>query len=121
MVKKKLQLQVQSPSSETGIGGGGVKTYRTLEGGGELAPKVAPRRLGHLTPKLAIFYRISVEKGQIQGPLIIQNSPPPSNFRRFDPPYPGLQPAVGTSIVSKRVPLVSKELPKTSVSKEAQL
>ena len=37
---------------ETGIAG--VKTYRTLEGAG-LAPKVAPRRLGLLTPELAIF------------------------------------------------------------------
>ena len=55
--------------SETGTGG--VKTYRALEGGG-LAPKVAPRRLGFLTPKLATFYRISVERGQYQGP---------SNFR----------------------------------------
>ena len=64
----------KSKSLETGIGG--VKTYRTLEGGGELAPKVAPRKLGLLTPKLAIFYRISVEKGQIQGPLKIQNFHP---------------------------------------------
>ena len=39
---------------ETGIGG--VKTYRTLEGG-ELAPKVAPRRLGVLTPN----WRFSIE------------------------------------------------------------
>ena len=45
-------------------GGDGVKTYRTLEGGREL--KVAPRRLGLLHPKLAIFYRISVERGQFQ-------------------------------------------------------
>ena len=74
--------------SETGIGG--VKTYRTPEGGG-LAPKVAPRKLGLLAPKLAIFYRVSVEKGQIQGPLKIQYFHPPSNFRRFGPPYPGLQ------------------------------
>ena len=39
---------------------------------------------------------ISVERGQFQGPLKgplkVQNfHPPPSNFRRFDPPYPGLQ------------------------------
>ena len=65
---------------ETGIGG--VKTYRTLGGGGELAPKVAPRRLGALTPKLAIFERISVE-GALESSKV---SPPPSNFRRFDPP-----------------------------------
>ena len=36
--------------------------------GGELAPKVAPRRLGLFTPKLTIFYRISVETSQFQGP-----------------------------------------------------
>ena len=47
-------------NSETGIGG--VKRYRTLKGGGgELALKVAPRKLGLLTPKLRIFSRISVE------------------------------------------------------------
>ena len=40
---------------------------------------------------MGVFYRISVEKGQIQGPPKIQNFHPPSNFRRFDPPYPGLQ------------------------------
>ena len=55
---------------------GGVETYRTLEGG-ELASKLAPRRLGLLTPKLTIFYRISVERGQFQGPLEIENLQPP--------------------------------------------
>ena len=70
------------------MGGQNVPNAR---GGGELALKVAPRRLGLLTPKLRIFYRISVERGQFQGPLEIQNFHPPSNFRRFDPPYPGLQ------------------------------
>ena len=57
---------------------GGVKMRRTLEGGGLiLAPKVAPRRVGLLTPKLAILYRISVERGQFLRPLEIQNSHPP--------------------------------------------
>ena len=51
-----------------------VKTYRTLEGGGELAPKVAPRKLGLFTSKLASFYRKSVE--QSQGLLEIQNFHP---------------------------------------------
>ena len=44
-------------------GGGGLS-----RGGGKLAPKVAPRRLGLLTPKLAIFI-----------------------FGDLTPPYPGLQ------------------------------
>ena len=48
-------LLLEIPKSETGIGG--VKTYRTLEGGGELAPKVAPRKLGLLTSK----WRFSIE------------------------------------------------------------
>ena len=65
------------------MGGQNVPNAR---GGGELAPKVAPRRLGLLTPKLAIFYRISVERGEFQGPLEFRNFHPPSNFRRFDPP-----------------------------------
>ena len=56
---------------------GGGQNAPDARGGGELAPKVAPRRLGLLTPKLAILYRISVEKGRIQGPLKIQNLPPP--------------------------------------------
>ena len=38
-----------SGKSEIGIGGG-VKTYRTVEG--ELAPKVAPRKLGLFDPQL---------------------------------------------------------------------
>ena len=61
--------------SETGIGGQNVLNARA---GGEL---------GLLTSKLAIFYRNSVERGQFQEPLEIQNfHPPPSNFRRLDPP-----------------------------------
>ena len=45
---------------EVGDRARGVKTYRTLDGGGEgLALKISPRRLGLLTAKLAIFYRIS--------------------------------------------------------------
>ena len=59
--------------------------------GGELAPKVVLAKLGLSTPKLRIFYRNSAEKGQISGPPKIQSFHPPSNFRRFDPPYPGLQ------------------------------
>ena len=43
------------------------------------------RKLGLLTPKLRVFCRISVEKGQIQGPPKIQNFHPPSNFGRFNP------------------------------------
>ena len=59
---------------------GGQNAPKMLEGGGELAPKVAPRRLGLLTPKLAIFYRISVESGPFRGSLDIQNCHPPSNW-----------------------------------------
>ena len=86
--RRKTQKSANEHKPETGIGG--VKTYRTLDGG-ELAPKVAPPKLGLLTPKLAIFSRKSEERRQFQGPLEIQNFHPPSNFRRFDPPYPGLQ------------------------------
>ena len=69
----------------------GFKTYRTLEGGGgELTPKATPRRLGLLTPKLAIFFRIYPERGQFQGPWKLKIFAP-SNFRRYSPPYPGLQ------------------------------
>ena len=74
--------------SETGVGGG--QNVPNARGGGELAPKVVLGKLGLLTPKLTIFYRISVERRQIQGPPKFQNFHPPSNFRRFDP-YPGLQ------------------------------
>ena len=77
--------------SETGIWGG-QNVPNARWGGGELAPKVAPRRLGLLTPKLKIFYRISVERGQFQGALEIQNFHPLiAFFGRVDPPYPGLQ------------------------------
>ena len=59
-----------------GLGGGGSKTYRTL-GGGELAPKVVLGKLGLFDPQTKIFYRISVEKVQIQGPPKTQNFHPP--------------------------------------------
>ena len=71
-------------NAQNRIPGWGVQNVpKATEGGGELTPKVAPRKLGLLTPKLATFYRISVERGQFQGPLEIQNFHPPSNFRRF--------------------------------------
>ena len=63
--------------SETRIGGGSV-TYRTIEG--ELAPKVVLGKLGLLTG----FSVESLQKGSA-------NFHPPSYFRRFEPPYPGLQ------------------------------
>ena len=69
-------------------GGSNVPNAR----GGELAPNVAPWRLGLLTPKSAIFCRIFVERDQFQGSLEIQDFHLLSNFRRFEPPYPGLQP-----------------------------
>ena len=47
--------------SETGIGG--VKTYRTLEGGGELAPKVVLAKLGLLTPQIEDFLEKLCRKG----------------------------------------------------------
>ena len=72
--------------TKTGIGEGSKRTERRM--GGELAPKVAPRRLGVLTPKLAIFLRISVERCQLQGPLRIQNFRPPLIFGDLTPPPP---------------------------------
>ena len=41
-----------------------------------------------LLPKLAIFYRISVERSQFQGPLEIQNYHPPLIFGDLTPPIP---------------------------------
>ena len=55
----------------------GGQNVPNARGGGGLAPKVAPRKLGLLTSKLAIFYRNSVERGQFQGPLEIQIFHPP--------------------------------------------
>ena len=73
-------------SSETGIGG--VKTYRTLEGGGT-RPESCPCKAWtfFLTPKLRIFYRNSVRKGQISGAPKSQNfHPPPLIFGDLTPP-----------------------------------
>ena len=42
---------------------GGGQNVLNVRGRGEVAPKVAPRELGFLTPKLRIFFRISVERG----------------------------------------------------------
>ena len=65
--------------SETGIGGQNVPNAK----GG------SPRRLGLLTPKLTIFSGISVERGQFQEPLEIQNFyPPPLIFGDLTPPIP---------------------------------
>ena len=70
-----------------GLSRGGFQNLPNARGG-ELAQKVAPRRLELFTPTLAIFYRISGERGQFQGPLEIQKfHPPPFNFQRFEPPY----------------------------------
>ena len=46
---------------------GGSKTYRTLEGGGN-SPRKLPLEDGLVTPKLAIFYRNSVERVNFRGP-----------------------------------------------------
>ena len=56
-------VQRDHENSETGIGGG-VKTYRTLEGEGGTRPESCPSKTWTFGPKLAIFYRISVERGQ---------------------------------------------------------
>ena len=48
----------------TGMGGGGFKTYRTLEGGGGTRPESCPSKSWTLDPQMAIFYGISVERGQ---------------------------------------------------------
>ena len=92
MWEKKLHLQANTlPLWLIGDWDWGGQNVLNPRGGGELTLKVAPRRLALLTSKLAISYRNSVERGQFQGALKIQNFHPPSNFRRFDPPYPGLQ------------------------------
>ena len=72
-------------------GGGGQNVPR---GGGELATKVVLGKLGLLTPKLRNFSRISVEKDR--DPRKFKMFTPPSNFRRLNPPYPGLQPGLET-------------------------
>ena len=69
----------------------GGQNVPNVREGGELAPKVIVAKLGLLTPKFRIFCRNSVEKGQMSGPPKNQNFHPPSNSRRFDPPYPGPQ------------------------------
>ena len=73
-------------------GRGGSKRTKRWRGGWGLAPKVVLGKLGLLTPEIEDFlHRISVEKGQIQGPPKIQDSPPPLSSEIERPPYPGLQ------------------------------
>ena len=79
-----LEKSSSEQVSETQIGGGGQNVPNAR--GGELAPKVVLGKLGLLTCKLRILYRISVEKGQIQQPPENSEFSPPLNFRRFDPP-----------------------------------
>ena len=76
-----------SPISNWKPGWGGGGNALNPREGGELAPKVAPLKLGLLTPKLTVFYRISVERGQFQEPLEIRKfSSPPLNFGDLIPP-----------------------------------
>ena len=71
---------------ETGRGGQTVLNARG-GGGGRNRPENS-RSLGILTPKLMGFFfsRISVERGQFQGPLKIRNLHPPLIFGDFPPP-----------------------------------
>ena len=64
----------------------GGQNVPNVRGGGNSPRKLSLESFDFLTRKSRIFDRISVEKGQIQGPLKSQNFHPPSNFRRFDPP-----------------------------------
>ena len=74
----------------------GRRTIVSTEGSfgqGQLAPKVAPRGLGLLAPKLRNFWRISVQGGRFQGPLVIRTfHTTPLVFGDLTPPsYPGLR------------------------------
>ena len=54
----------------------GGQNVPNARGGGNSPRKLPLENLDFLTPKLAIFYRISIEKGQIQGPENSKISPP---------------------------------------------
>ena len=72
---KKIVLQFTSYFGDWARKGQNVPNAR---GWGELAPKVAPRRLGLLTLELTIFYTESVKKGvDFGGALEIQTFHPP--------------------------------------------
>ena len=65
--------------SETGIGG--VQNVPNARGGGNSPRKLPLENLDFSPPNWRFF-------------LEIQNFHPPSNFRRFDLPYPGLQKSI---------------------------
>ena len=66
--------------------------YRTLQWGGT-RPESCPWKAWTFDPHIVDFlYNFSVDKGSNSGtPENSKFSTPPSNFRRFDLPYPGLQ------------------------------
>ena len=76
-------LKQNRSRTEKSSGMGGVKTYRTLEGGGGTRPESCPWKAWTFGPQIEISQGISVEKGQIQGHPKIENSPPyPKNLLR---------------------------------------
>ena len=70
-------LSISSQVHQLGDRDRGVKTYRTLEGGGDSPRKLSWENAWTSGPKLRIFYRISVERAQIQGPPKIETFHPP--------------------------------------------
>ena len=83
-------IRPEKARSETGIGG--VKTYRTLEGG--TRPESCPRKAWTFDPRIEDFHQNICRKGSISGaPPKIRNFHHPSYFFwRFDPPPPPMIP-----------------------------
>ena len=100
-----------SCKSEIGIGGSKHTEHYTRAGG--LAPKVTSQELGLSTPRLRIFYRISVRGVKFRGPWKFEVLTLPSMFWRFGPPYPGLH--VSKAVSGKHdksvLPRVNKPCP----------
>ena len=66
--------------------GGGQNVPNARGGGfGGTRPESCPSKTWTFDPKIDDFYRISVERGQFQGPLEIQKFPPPVIFGDLTP------------------------------------
>ena len=75
--------------------------------GGGTRPKIVLAKLGLLTPKLAILYRISVESGQFGGPWILKIFNPPLIFGDLTPPIPASKSEGATQKVFVHVQVTS--------------
>ena len=94
-------------SSEIGVGKQGQNVPNTGGPGGTRPESWRPSKVWTFDPKLTIFYRLSVGRGQFQGPLKIH---PPPIFGDSTPACPGLQAKLCPSKTTSLMPCCDRPL-----------